>query len=177
MASSLPAVVAAVGPEDTEPAVVVVPDLLACVSTAAAPEAVDSPLYSSTVIAASPDEESFAVTAGALPAPPVTGAVQTLCSVWSGPVKWLTSVNVSPAASVTLLVFAPEPFQTPTSTTRRSPVPSGADGVTAMLLPDAACLLACWTKAGAVDADGMTAFDAADAGPVPTALVAVTVNV
>ena len=31
--------------------------------------------------------------------------------------------------------------------------------------------------AGAVGAEGVTGFDAADAGPVPTALVAVTVNV
>lgn len=79
--------VAAVGPEDTDPAVVVVPEALASVSTTAVPVAVDSPLYSSAVIAASPDEENFAVTAGVALAPVVTGAVQTLCSVWSGPVK------------------------------------------------------------------------------------------
>ena len=65
------------------------------------------PLYSRAVIAASAPDESFAVTVGVAPAPEVIGAVQTLCSVWSGPVKWLTSVNVSPAESVTLLVVAP----------------------------------------------------------------------
>ena len=77
----MPAPVAAVGPEDTDPADAVVPDAVACVSTAAVPAAAESPLYSSAVIAASPDEESFAVTAGVLPAPAVIGAVQTLCSV------------------------------------------------------------------------------------------------
>ena len=78
---------------------------------------------------------------------------------------------------MTLLVFAPEPLQTPTSTTRRFPVPSGVDGVTETLLTEEACVLACCTKAGAGEADGVTAFDAADAGPEPTALVAVTVKV
>ena len=35
----------------------------------------------------------------------------------------------------------------------------------------------CWTKAGATRLVGVTAFEGADAGPVPMALVAVTVNV
>jgi len=77
----LPAPVAAVGPDDTDPAVVVVPEALAAWSTAAEPAAVERPLYSSAVIAASPETESFAVTVGVLPAPAVTGAVHTLCSV------------------------------------------------------------------------------------------------
>ena len=81
MASSLAAPVAAVAPEDTVPAVVVVPEALAWVSTAAEPAAVESPLYSRAVIAASPADESFAVTIGVVPAPAVMGAVQTLCSV------------------------------------------------------------------------------------------------
>jgi hypothetical protein len=166
-----------VEPEDTDPADVVVPEAMASVSTAAEPAAVDSPLYSCAVMAASPDPENFALTVGVLPAPAVIGAVHTLCSVRSGPVKWLTSVNVSPAVSETLLVFAPEPLQTPTSTTRRFPVPKGVDGVTEILLPAAAWVLACWTKAGAGLADGVTALDADDAGPDPTALDAVTVNV
>ena len=51
-----------------------------------------------------------------------------------------------------------------------------AAGVTARLAPWP-CPEACWTNAGAVVAVGVTAFDAAEAGPVPTALVAVTVNV
>ena len=56
-------------------------------------------------------------------------------------------------------------------------MPSGADGVTEMLLAAATWVLACWTKAGAVAADGVTALDGDDGGPVPTALVAVTVKV
>ena len=81
------------------------------------------------------------MTVGVVPAPAVIGAVQTLCSVWSGPVKWLTSVNVSPAESVTLLVVAADELQTPTSTTSRLPVPSGADGVTARRAAPARCVL------------------------------------
>jgi hypothetical protein len=73
--------VAAVGPEDTDPADEVVPEAVASVSTAAEPAAEDSPLYSNAVMAASEDEENFAVTVGVLPAPAVMGAVHTLCSV------------------------------------------------------------------------------------------------
>ncbi len=40
-----------------------------------------------------------------------------------------------------------------------------------------ACALACWTNPGTTTAAGVTAFEGADAGPVPTPLVAVTVNV
>ena len=87
------------------------------------------------------------------------GAVQTLCSVLSGPVKWLTSVNVSPAESVTLLALALEVLQAPTSTMSRLPLPSGADGVTARLLTALAWVLACCTKPGVVAADGVTALD------------------
>ena len=46
-----------------------------------------------------------------------------------------------------------------------------------MLLADATWVLACCTKAGMVAADGVTASDAADIGPVPIALVAVTLKV
>ena len=173
----MPAPVAAVGPDDTEPAVDVVPDADAVWSTAPAPAAVDSPLYSRAVIAPDAAEENLAVTVGSVPAPAVIGAVQTLCSVWSGPTNWLTSENASPAESETLAVFAFAPLQVPTSTTRRFPVPSGADGVTAMLLADATWVLACCTKAGMVAADGVTAPDAADIGPVPIALVALTLKV
>jgi hypothetical protein len=166
-----------VGPEETDPAVDVVPEALDCWSIAAVPAAVDSPLYSIVVIAAEAAAENFAVTVGSFPAPAVIGAVQMLCSVWSGPVKWLTSVKVSPAESVTLDVLALELLQTPTSTTSRFPVPSGADGVTEMLLAEATWVLACWTKAGGVAVDGVTALDEADGADVPTAFVAVTVKV
>jgi hypothetical protein len=168
--------VAGVGPDETDPALDVVPEALVCWSTADAPAADERPLYSIVVIAAEAADENFATTVGSLPAPAVIGAVQTLCSVWSGPVKWLTSVNVSPAESVTLDVLAFELLQTPTSTTSRLPAPSGADGVTEMLLAEAIWVLACWTKAGTVAADGVTALDGADGGDVPTAFVAVTVK-
>ena len=82
------------------------PEALACWSTAPAPAAVDSPLYSSAVIAAVSGRDELRGDRRVVPAPAVIGAVQTLCSVWSGPVKWLTSVNVSPAESVTLDVLA-----------------------------------------------------------------------
>ena len=51
------------------------------------------------------------------------------------------------------------------------------DGATATLVTDVLCALTCWTKAGVGVAAGVTAFDWAEAGPVPIALVAVTVNV
>ena len=128
------------------------------------------------MIAPAAEEVNFAVTDGLVPAPAVIGAVQTLCSVLSGPVKWLTSVNWSPAESVTLFVVAFVLFHTPTSTTRRLPAPSAEAGVTEIVLADA-FLLTCWTKLGAAVAEGVTAFDGDDAGPVPMALVALTVNV
>ena len=39
------------------------------------------------------------------------------------------------------------------------------------------CVAACWTKAGAAVAVGVTGLEAAEAGPVPIPFVAVTVNV
>src|SRR5262249_47686858 len=161
----------------TEVAVLVVPEALACWSTAAAPDAVESPLYSRAVIAPSAADVNLAVIAGVVPAPEGIGAVQTLCSVWSGPVKWLTSVNASPAEAVTPLVVALAEFQTPTSTTSRLPLPSCAEGVTEILAAPAPCLLACCTNVGVVTADGVTELDAAEAGPAPTAFVAVTLKV
>jgi len=52
-----------------------------------------------------------------------------------------------------------------------------AGGVSAKLTTLVAWPLACWTKATAAGADGVTALDGVEAGPVPMALVAVTVKV
>ena len=52
-----------------------------------------------------------------------------------------------------------------------------AVGATGTLVTDVLCALTCWTKAGVAVAPGVTAFDWAEAGPVPIALVAVTAKV
>ena len=55
---------------------------------------------------------------------------------------------------------------------------TAAGGVTEMLLDTPWCAPTCWTKAGTTaTAEGTPQLDGADAGPVPTALVAATVNV
>ena len=81
-----------------------------------------------------------------------------------------------PTESVTLLAVASEEFQTPTSTTIRSPAVTADPGVTPT---DPACPRAdtCCTNDGVTTFDGVTAFDGAEAGPVPTAFVALTVKV
>ena len=109
----------------------------------------------------------------------MTGAVQMLCSVPSEPVKCSTSVYVLPAESVTDRAVALEPFQMPTSTTSRLPAVTGLVVATPRLTLFSPCAVAACTKAGAGGGalDGVTAFDGADAGPVPTALVPATVNV
>ena len=84
---------------------------------------------------------------------------------------------MSPAESFTLEVVAWALLHTPTSTTRRFPAVRFVPGVTARLATLCACPETCCTNAGDVVAVGVTAFDAVEAGPVPTALVAVTVNV
>ena len=81
-----------------------------------------------------------------------------------------------PAESVTLLAVAPEAFQTPTSTTIRSPAATADPGVTASD-PACPCADTCCTNDGVTALDGVTAFDGAEAGPVPTAFVALTVKV
>ena len=87
------------------------------------------------------------------------------------------SVYVLPAASVTLLAVALPLLQTPTSTTSRLPEVMLAVGVTARLVTLGLWADTCWTNAGAAVAVGVTALEVADGGPVPIALVAVTVNV
>ncbi len=91
-ASSLPAVVAAVAPDATVPAVVVVPDADDVRSTAATPAAVDSPEYSDTAAPTSAFALGFTVIAGLVAPPAVIGAVQTLSSVLSEALKCSTSV-------------------------------------------------------------------------------------
>jgi hypothetical protein len=61
----------------------------------------------------------------------------------------------------------------------RLPAVTFAPGASATLAALVACVEICWTNAGVtpVVAVGVTAFDAADGGPVPTAFVAATVNV
>jgi len=66
------------------------------------------------------------------------------------------------------------PFRTPTMTTKRLPALTAVVGVTAILAAVAECAPACWTNAGT---KGVTAFEAADAVPVPLALMAVTLKV
>ena len=46
-----------------------------------------------------------------------------------------------------------------------------------MLAAPTPCVLTCCTNVGVVTADGVTELDAAKAGPVPTAFVAVTLKV
>ena len=58
----------------------------------------------------------------------------------------------------------------------RSPAVTFGVGVTARLPAPGVCAAACCTNA-TIAADGVTAFDGADAGPLPFGLVAVTVNV
>ena len=106
------------------------------------------------------------------------GAVQTLCSVLSPALKCASSVNVSPAESVTLLTVATAELQTPVSTTRRLPVSVLDVSATARLLAvprvargllhEGRCRRARW---------GSPRWTARTRGSVPTALVAVTVNV
>jgi hypothetical protein len=78
---------------------------------------------------------------------------------------------VSPSESFTELVVADFEFQTPTSTTKRSPLATLAPVVTAMLLLLDPCALACWTKAGVLDAAmaGATGTVMATALPVISA--------
>jgi hypothetical protein len=81
-------------------------------------------------------EVAVAVMVGRVPPPLVTGAVQMLISVLSDATKWVTSTYELPAESVTPLVVAADEFQTPTSTTKRSPAEMLPGGVTE-ILPEA----------------------------------------
>ena len=92
-------------------------------------------------------------------------------------VQWASSTYWSPAESVTLPAVAPQPLQTPTRTTMRLPTVRVDVGVTDRLVPTP-CAVACCTNVGDPLADdGVTAFDAAEGGPAPAGLLAVTVNV
>ncbi len=116
------------------------------------------------------------VMVGWVPPPVVTGVVQVLCWVWSAAVVVVRRVQVLPAVSVTDLAVALPPLQMPTWAIRRSPVVRAWGGVRVMVAalarPDVCC-----TNAGPTTGLGVTAVLAADVCPVPTALVAETVNV
>src|SRR4051812_16538953 len=113
---------------------------------------------------------------GACPPPPVMGAVQTLSSVLSPAFQCATSVNGSPAESVTPLVVAPVLLHAPTSTTSRSPGPRFAGRVTDCV-PAVPWAPVCCTNVGVLTVPGVTALEAAEAGDVPIAFVAVTLKV
>src|SRR5436305_6632269 len=176
MARFPPAVVAGVGPDVTVAGEPVVPPVAwALWSTAPVPAAVDRPAYSVTAMPMSALAVVVAVTVtGVLP---LATAVHTLSCVRSDPVTEATLVNTSPALSVTPLVVGPAPPHSATSTTSRSPGVVPPVVLTAKLVVLAVDPDACWTKAGGGLLVGVTAAEAAEAGPVPMALVADTVNV
>ena len=68
-------------------------------------------------------------------------------------------------------------FHTPTWTIIRLPVVTGADMVAAKVVPEPVTAVLDWTKATGGEVAGVTALDAADSGPGPTAFVARTRNV
>src|SRR2546430_2671916 len=138
---------------------------------------VDSRLCAGAVTRMSAAPGAVGVRAGDWPAPAVTGAVQTLSSVPSDALPWDTSTKLSPAESLTPVAVPLAELQTPTSTTSRSPVRSAVGSDTARLPVWVTWPPACWTNAGAGVADGVTPPDGTDAGDVPAALVALTVNV
>jgi hypothetical protein len=92
IASSLPVVVPGVDPELTACTAVVVPDAEADTSITDASAAADTPAYSLTATPTSADPDTFAVTVGLVPPPALNGALHTLNSVLSEPVKCLSSV-------------------------------------------------------------------------------------
>ena len=85
---------------------------------------------------------------------------------------------MSPALSVTVEATAAVLLQMPVCTTSRSPSRNSRGQVSATLVATPR-LLTCCTNAGApaTAAAGVTALDAGEGRPVPTALVAVTVKV
>ena len=80
-----------------------------------------------------------------------------------------------PAESVTPEIVAAPALQTPAITTIRLPTVRFEVGVSWRVGPLVERPETRWMKRGA--AFGVTALDATEAGPVPTELVAVTVNV
>ena len=89
----------------------------------------------------------------------VMGAVHTLSCVPSGAMAVVSSVNVSPAESVTLDMVAVPELQSDASTTSLLPAPTVLGIVTDRLVRFAPCALACCTNAGAVAATGVTGAD------------------
>ena len=102
-------------------------------------------MYSSTAAPMSALDDGVTVIVGGAAEPAVTGALQTLSSVWSPAVKCVSSVKVSPAESVTLLAVAALALQIPVSTTSRSPVRVLAGSDTDRLEPVPECPDAPWT--------------------------------
>ena len=92
MASSLAPLVGAVAPDATLAAPLVVPVAWEVTSTAAVPEALERPEYSEAMAPTSALALGVTVIAGLVPPPAVIGAVHTLSSVLSDPVKCRTSV-------------------------------------------------------------------------------------
>ncbi len=166
-----------VEPELTARALGVTPLADATWSTAADPETPDTPLYSSTAIAISASDVGFAVTVGRLPSAWLVGAVHTLNSWPFAPCTEVASVKGSPAESVTLSAVACIVFRTATSTTSRSPRETSAGRVAERPLTPEPRTLTRWTNRGGTAALGVTGRDAADGGPLPAAVVAVTVKV
>ena len=87
----------------------------------------------------------------------------------------VTLVYVLPAVSVTPEIDALPELHTPAITTIRLPLAMFDPGVSWSVAPVVLRPVTRWMKRGA--AFGVTAVDCADSGPVPTALVAETVNV
>ena len=85
-------------------------------------------------------------------------------------------VYVLPAVSVTALAVAFAALQIPTCTISRLPVVITCPGTNVTVLAVRRAETCC-TNTGLATAVGVTADDATDAGPAPTALTAVTVNV
>src|SRR5450756_183712 len=175
MASSPEDATGAVAADRTVAADVVVPAECATWSTAVTSDTADSPEYSRATMPTSAAEAGFTVTVSALP-PLGTGAVQTLISVPSAAVNWVASTKVSPSESVTELVMADCEFQTPASTTSRSPVATLAPVVTARLLLPAPCALTCCTKVGTAAASAWGAVVTAMAATPATSATAEMVH-
>ena len=97
----------------------------------------DSPEYSEAAMPRSADPVGVRVIFGVVPPPCRMGALQTLISVPSEAVKCESSMNASPAESVTLAAVALRLLQMPATTTSRLPMVRFEVGVTEMLVPDA----------------------------------------
>jgi hypothetical protein len=166
---------AAVGPEVTNPALVEVAVAVLKASIAAAPEALDSPAYSSAAPPMSALPVAFTKIEGLVPSPAVMGALHTLSSVSSVALTLVTLVYVLPAASVTPEIVAAPLLHTLAITTIRLPAVMLEAGVSCRVDPLGLRPDTRWTNRGA--AFGVTALDAAESGPVPTEFVALTVNV